>query len=90
MTCTHKTRWSREQIQAARRASLPELLRARGLHLSEAGAENYHIGEHPGIIVKDCFWRDPDTERAGNAIDFFVAVLGLSFAQAMEEISAHH
>jgi len=82
-----KTRWSREQIQAARRAALPELLRARGLSLRETGAGNYRITQHPGIIVKRSFWRDPDSNRAGNAIDFFVSVLGMSFNQAMEAIT---
>lgn len=28
-----------------------------------------------------------DSERAGNAIDFFVCVLGMSFNQAMEAIT---
>ena len=82
-----KTRWSSKQIQAARRAPLPELLRAKGFHLREAGADNYHISEHPGIILKSCFWRSAHDEKAGNAIDFFVYVLGMSFAQAMEEIT---
>ena len=88
MTCPQrKAPWSREQIRAARRASLPELLIAHGLHLRETGDENYRISEHPGIIVKRSFWRDPDSERAGNTIDFFVSVLGMSFNQAMEEIT---
>ena len=97
MTCPHNSpcpqrassRWSSEQIRAARRTPLPPLLRARGLHLRETGAENYHIREHPDIIVKDCFWRDPHTQRAGNTIDFFVVVLGMSFTQAMKAISPH-
>lgn len=80
-------RWTRAQIQAARRASLPELLSARGFHLRETGAENYHVHEHPGIIVKRSFWREVDSGRAGNAIDFLVEVLGMTFHQAMQEIS---
>lgn len=80
-------RWSRAQIQAARRTSLPELLLARGLSLRETGAGNYRITEHPGIVVKRSFWREPDSDRAGNAIDFFVCVLGMSFNQAMEAIT---
>jgi hypothetical protein len=54
----------------------------------DPGAGNYHIREHPDIVVKDCFWRDPHSQRAGNTIDFFVTVLGMSFAQAMDAISA--
>jgi hypothetical protein len=96
MTCPHSSpcpratapRWSREAIRAARRAPLPPLLLARGFHLRDTGAGNYHIREHPDILVKDCFWRDPLSQRAGNTIDFFVTVLGMSFAQAMDAISA--
>ena len=89
MTCQQRKapRWSRAQIQAARRASLPELLNARCFGLRETGAGNFAIREHPGIVVKDSFWRDSDTERAGNAIDFFVQVLGMSFHDAMREIA---
>lgn len=81
-----KTTWSKAQIQAARRVDLHDLLRAKGFHLREAGAENYHIQEHPGIIVKRSFWRSAHDDRAGNAIDFFVYVLGMSFAEAMTVI----
>jgi hypothetical protein len=64
------------------------LLIANGLHLRETGEENYRISEHPGIVVKRSFWRDPDSQRAGNAIDFFVCVLGMSFHEAMQEITS--
>lgn len=83
-----RTPWSKEQIQAARRASLPELVQERGLHLRETGGGNYRIGELPGIVIKDSFWRDPSTERAGNTIDFCVVVLGMTFNQAMEAINS--
>ena len=76
-----------KQIQAARRTPLPELLCAKGFDLQELGAGNYRIRQHPGIIVKQCFWRSADDDRAGNAIDFFISVLGMSFAQAMEQIT---
>ena len=56
MTCPpRRTPWSRQQIQAAKRASLPELLCAKGFHLRETGADNYRIGEHPGIVIKDSY-----------------------------------
>jgi len=34
------------------------------------------------------YWRWPQRNQAGNTIDFFVQVLGLSFHQAMCEITA--
>jgi hypothetical protein len=32
-----------------------------------------------GFITKDSYWRTPECNLAGNAIDFFMRVLGLSF-----------
>ena len=42
---------------------------------------------YPGLIVKDSYWRWPERDLAGNAIDFCVKVLGLSFHDAMREIT---
>jgi len=41
----------------------------------------------PGLILKDSYWRWPQRELAGNTIDFFVKVLGLSFNDAMRQIT---
>jgi hypothetical protein len=43
---------------------------------------------YPGLIVKDSYWRWPERNLAGNAIDFFVQVLGLSFQEAMRHTIA--
>ena len=42
----------------------------------------------PGLIVKDSYWRWPQRNLSGNAIDFFMRVLGLSFHDAMCEITS--
>ena len=39
-----------------------------------------------GLIVKESYWRWPQRELAGNAIDFFVQVLDMSFHDAMRQI----
>ena len=80
------TRWSREQIRAARLAPLPPLLRRRGLQLLELPAGNFELTAYKGLLVKECYWRWPERNLAGNAIDFFVQVLGLSFHDAMRQI----
>jgi hypothetical protein len=80
------TRWTREQIRAARLMPLLPLLARRGLSLTETGAGNYLVREYPGLIVKDCYWRWPERVLAGNAIDFGTQVLHLSFHQAMREL----
>jgi len=78
-------RWSREQIRAARLAPLPPLLHQRGLQLVEREAGNYVLPAYPGLIVKDSYWRWPERNLAGHAIDFCHQVLGLSFHDAMRQ-----
>ena len=80
-------RWSREQIRAARLAPLVPRLQQRGLQLVEQEAGNFLLPAYPGLIVKDSYWRWPERDRAGNAIDFFVQVLGMSFHDAMRQIT---
>lgn len=80
-------RWTREQIRAARMAPLVPLLQKRGLQLIELDAGNFQLATHKGLLVKDSYWRWPEHDLAGNAIDFFVKVLGLSFHDAMRQIT---
>jgi hypothetical protein len=54
--------------------------------LLEREAGNFLFPAYPGLIVKDSYWRWPERNLAGNAIDFFVQVLGLSFNDAMRQI----
>jgi len=80
-------RWSREQIRVARLAPLIPLLQKRGLQLVQREGGNFVLPDYPGLIVKDSFWRWPERNTAGNAIDFHVQVLGLSFHDAMRQIT---
>ncbi len=48
---------------------------------------NYLVTDYPGLIVKDSYWRWPERNLSGNAIDFFVQVAGMSFHDAMCEIT---
>lgn len=84
---TDRTRWTREQIRAARLAPLAPLLQKRGLQLLAREAGNCELPAFPGLIVKDSYWRWPQRGQAGNAIDFFMIVLGLSFHDAMRQIT---
>ena len=83
----NKTRWTREQIRAARLAPLIALLQKRGIQLVPCEAGNFVLPAYPGLIVKDSYWRWPERNLAGNAIDFHVQVLGLSFHDAMRHIT---
>ena len=62
------------------------LLQRRGLQLVELPAGNFELVAYPGLLVKDSYWRWPGRDLAGNAIDFFMQVLGLSFHDAMRQI----
>jgi len=79
-------RWTREQIRAARLAPLIPLLQKRGLQLIQKEAGNFELSAFPGLILKDSYWRWPQRNLAGNAIDFFVQVLNLTFHDAMGQI----
>ena len=48
---------------------------------------NFILPAFPGLIVKDSYWRWSERDQAGNAIDFFTLVLGLSFHDAMRQIT---
>ena len=78
--------WTREQIRAARTAPLIPLLEKRGLKFVETGGGNFLVTAYPGLIAKESYWRWPERNLSGNAIDFLVQILGLSFHCAMTEI----
>jgi len=80
-------RWTRDQIRAARLTPLLPLLEKRGLQLVETGGGNFQLSAFPGLVVKDSYWRWPERELGGNAIDFLVQVLGRSFHDAMRELT---
>jgi hypothetical protein len=80
-------RWTREQIRAARIAPLVPLLQKRGIPLIPKEAGNFILPAYPGLIIKDSYWRWPQRNLDGNAIDFFVHVLGMSFHDAMRQIT---
>jgi len=80
-------RWTRKQIRAARLAPLAPLLQKRGLQLIAREAGNFTLPAYPGLIVKDSYWRWSERHLADNAIDFCVQVLGLSFHDALRQIT---
>jgi hypothetical protein len=51
------SRWTRDQIRAARIAPLAPLLQRRGLQVLELPAGNFEPATHPGLLVKDSYWR---------------------------------
>ena len=84
---SRRYKWTRDEI--ARRTPLPALLQSEGFGLRETGGSNFEVMKHPGLIIKDNFWRWPREDLQGNTIDLFVDVLGMSFDQAMQRITQH-
>lgn len=76
--------WTRAQIREARGRELAPLLNARGIAVKPLAAGNYLLVEHGDLIVKHGYWRWPSRGLQGNAIDFFMAVEGRTFNQAMQ------
>lgn len=79
--------WTREHIRAARAVELAPLLRRRGFALRDRGGGNFEVERFKGLLVKASYWRWPERALAGNSIDFYVTVLGLSFSDAMKELT---
>ena len=79
--------WTKSEIRAARQLELAPRLEKRGLTLGDRGGGNFEIQQYKGLILKSSYWRWPDRNLAGNAIDFYMKVLGLSFHDAMKELS---
>ena len=85
-TIAQTPRWTREQIRAARLAPIVPLLRQRSLALLELDADNFELTAHPGLLIKDSYWRWPEQNKSGNTLDLLTQILGLSFHQAMQAI----
>jgi hypothetical protein len=67
---------------------LVPLLQKGGLQLIELPAGNFELVAYPGLLIKDSYCRWPQRHLAGNAIDLFMRVLGLSFHDAMCQITS--
>lgn len=78
--------WTREQIRAARVVELAPFLQKRGFALRDRGGGNLEVEQYSGLILKASYWRWPERDMAGNAIDFYMKVLGASFSDAMKEL----
>ena len=83
---TQQPRWTRDQIRSARMAPLLPLLTRHKLELIEHEADNYEPTKYPGLIIKDSYWHWHGRDMSGNAIDFCMKILGLTFHQSMTQI----
>ena len=82
--------WTREQIRTARMVALAPMLERRGIAFRDRGAGNVEVIQYKGLLVKASYWRWPDHDMAGNAIDFYTHVLKVSFHDAMRELTQNN
>jgi hypothetical protein len=81
--------WNRSDIRRARQTPLKPVLERLGYRLNATANDNYVvIGLSPDIVVKNHYWVCADTGAAGNAIDFFVRIQGVSFNEAMRLLTS--
>lgn len=82
------TQVSKEQIRQARTADIVAYLQACGLgeNLQKEGV-NYRFQGHQGLLIRDHYWYQHSTGQKGNAIDFCITFLGLSFTEAVQELT---
>lgn len=75
-----------QQILQARSTNLFELLTQRGYTLSQEGTQ-YRVVGHAGLIIHQNEWYHHSLSTGGNAIDLLIHLEGLSFKQAVYELS---
>ena len=86
-SCGPAPRWTHDQIRSARLAPVLPILQRRGFQLRPLEADNFEVTAFPGLLIKDSYWRWPERDLAGNAIDLCMRLLGMSFHDAMREIT---
>ena len=97
---SRRSLWTKAEIRQARQIHLKPVLELLGYRLLPRPDGNYAIIACPPdcyavgrglaneIIIKEHYWNCPESGQAGNAIDFFVKIRGVTFNEAMTLLSA--
>ncbi|WP_161605102.1 DUF3991 domain-containing protein [Brevibacillus massiliensis] len=75
-------------IRKARQTDLPSFLVSMGFDLKKEG-KNYRVRGYSGVLVKDNMYTDFANGHSGNAVDFCMRVLRMSFHKAIEMLNKH-
>lgn len=77
-------KWSKSEIQQARKLPLAPLLRQRGISLRELSGDNYRVELYDDLFVKYNYWIWKSRSLHGNTIDYFIHIENLSFSETMQ------
>jgi len=84
---TRSRPWTKDDIRNARRQPIKPALERLGCQLNEVPGGNWKISTSDGsIILKKHYWICPDSGQAGNAIDFMMRIMDMSFNQAVSTL----
>ena len=79
--------WGGVRRTCDRRVKYDRCWPAYWVYLPGNAIDLFQVAAYPGVLVKDSYWLWPRRELAGNTIDLFAKVLGLSFNDAMRLIT---
>ena len=86
---TTKRKWTTEQIVQARQTPIKPVLEKLGYQLFELYQDNWSIHDiSDAIVIKHHYWRDPEKQIGGNAIDLLIH-LGHTFNETMDILLMH-
>lgn len=74
------------QIRQARQTNLADYLISKGEPLKRVGT-NYTHREHDSLYIKDNMFVWYSREKKGNSVDFLMLYYGMTFKQAIEELT---
>ena len=79
--------WTKDDIRRARRRPIKPVIERLGCQLNEVSGGNWKITTPAGcIILKQHYWICPESGQAGNAIDFMMRIMDMSFNQAVSTL----
>ena len=83
-----RNKYTPEQIRQARQVTLHPLLKQMGYPMQALQNGNWKVYDLPmEVVVKETYWVCPTSGRGGNAIDLLTHVIGMSFGEAMNQLT---
>ncbi len=77
-------KWSKSEIQQARKLPLAPILSQRGIRLRKLPGDNYKVEPYDDLFIKFNYWIWKSKSINGNTIDYFIHVENLSFSETMQ------